>query len=64
MKIKTKLIGMDLDGTLLTTGKELTEYTKKVLRKAVREGITVLPATGRPYSGVPKELKEFPGIHP
>lgn len=63
MKIKTKLIGMDLDGTLLTTGKELTEYTKKVLRKAVREGITVLPATGRPYSGVPKELKEFPGIH-
>lgn len=62
MKIKAKLIGMDLDGTLLNTKKELTEYTKDVLERAVREGIIVLPATGRPFSGVPKELKEFPGI--
>ena len=28
-----KLIGLDLDGTLLTTTKELTENTKKVLTK-------------------------------
>ena len=62
MKIKVKLIGMDLDGTLLTAQKELSAYTEKILRRAVGEGITVLPATGRPYSGVPEELKEFPGI--
>ena len=30
MKIKTRMIGMDLDGTLLTTQKELTAYTKDV----------------------------------
>ena len=39
MKIKTRMIGMDLDGTLLKSDKELTQYT-----------------------GVPKELLEFPGI--
>ena len=62
MKIKAKMIGMDLDGTLLTTQKELTAYTKDVLRRAIDQGIIVMPATGRPLSGLPKELLEFPGI--
>ena len=62
MKIKTRMIGMDLDGTLLTTQKELTAYTKDVLRRAIDQGIVVMPATGRPIAGVPKELLEIPGI--
>lgn len=62
MKIKTRMIGMDLDGTLLTTQKEITAYTKEVLKGAIDQGIVVLPATGRPLGGVPKELLEFPGI--
>ena len=62
MKIKTRMIGMDLDGTLLKTNKELTPYTKDVLQRAIRQGIIVMLATGRPISGVPKELLEFPGI--
>lgn len=62
MKIKTRMIGMDLDGTLLKTNKELTPYTKDVLQRAIRQGIIVMPATGRPISGVPKELLELPGI--
>ena len=62
MKIKTRMIGMDLDGTLLKTDKELTAYTKDVLRRAADQGIIVMPATGRPVTGVPKELTEFPGI--
>ena len=48
-----KLIGLDLDGTLLTTTKELTENTKKVLIQALDAGIEVLVATGRPFSGIP-----------
>ena len=28
--MKVKLIGMDLDGTLLTSKKELTAYTKEI----------------------------------
>lgn len=62
MKIKTRMIGMDLDGTLLKTNKELTAYTKDVLRRAIDQGIIVMPATGRPISGVPEELTKFPGI--
>ncbi len=62
MKIKVRLIGMDLDGTLLTAQKKLTPYTRSVLRRAVEAGIIVLPATGRPFSGLPKELADFPGI--
>lgn len=57
-----KMIGLDLDGTLLTSEKILTDYTKKVLHQAIEEGIIVLAATGRPYTGIPKELREFPGI--
>ena len=62
MKIKTRMIGMDLDGTLLKSDKELPQYTKDVLKRAIEQGIIVMPATGRPITGVPKELLEFPGI--
>ena len=58
-----KMIGLDLDGTLLNTKKELTENTRRVLREAIDAGILVLMATGRPYTGIPEELRNFPGIH-
>ena len=58
-----KMIGLDLDGTLLNTKKELTENTRRVLREAIDAGILVLMATGRPYTGIPAELRNFPGIH-
>lgn len=56
------MIGLDLDGTLLTDGKELTGRTMEVLKRAVEQGVVVLVATGRPLSGVPIELREFPGM--
>lgn len=59
---KIKLIGFDLDGTLLTSEKKLTERTKKALEDAVSRGVILVPTTGRPLTGVPKELLEFPGI--
>ena len=62
MDHRIKMIGFDLDGTLLTSDKRLTERTKKALSAAVSKGIVIVPATGRPLSGVPKELLEFPGI--
>ena len=49
MKNKIRMIGMDLDGTLLKTNKELTAYTKDVLKRASEQGIIVMPATGRPF---------------
>lgn len=57
-----KIIGLDLDGTLLNDKKEITARTKDALVRAAERGIIVLPATGRPLSGVPRELIELPGI--
>lgn len=57
-----KMIGLDLDGTLLNSKKELLPYTKKVLAQAISKGIVVLVATGRPLTGIPDELRWFPGI--
>ena len=49
------MIGFDLDGTLLTTDKILTERTKKALEAAADQGVVLVPATGRPLCGLPKE---------
>lgn len=57
-----KMIGFDLDGTLLNSNKELTPYTREVLTQAIHQGVIILPATGRPVTGVPRELLTFPGI--
>ena len=59
---KIKMIGLDLDGTLLNEQKEVTPYTRDVLKRAIDQGVTVLVATGRPITGVPKPLLEFPGM--
>lgn len=62
MAREIKMIGLDLDGTLLTDKKELTERTKNALRAAISQGVYVLVATGRPWMGVPEELRNFPGM--
>ena len=54
---KIKMIGLDLDGTLLNDKKELTSHTREILTRAIDQGVTVLVATGRPVTGIP----EFPG---
>lgn len=59
---KIKMIGLDLDGTLLTEKKELPPYTRQILEQAVAKGIVVLPATGRPLTGIPQEIRRIRGI--
>ena len=61
-KKEIKIVGLDLDGTLLTDKKELLPYTKKVIAEALKNGTVVLVATGRPWTGVPEELRELPGM--
>lgn len=56
-----RMIGVDLDGTLLNSEKQLTAYTREVLKKAIEQEVAVVVATGRPFSGVPDELKHFSG---
>ena len=57
-----KVIAADLDGTLLTNSKRLTVNTASAMRKALDAGIWFVPVTGRPMSGVPEEILNFPGI--
>ncbi len=62
MEHRIKMIGLDLDGTLLNEKKEITSYSRYVIKKALDAGIIVLVATGRPWMGIPVELREFPGM--
>ena len=59
---RIKMIGLDLDGTLLTDRKEFTDRSKRALRTAIDSGIVVLIATGRPLTGIPEEIRSFPGM--
>lgn len=44
--MQIKMVGLDLDGTLLNSRKELTPFTKEVIAKAINKGVHVLVATG------------------
>lgn len=58
-----KLIGIDLDGTLLHDDKTMSPRTKKAIETVSQKNIEVVPITGRPYAGIPNFLKEMPEIH-
>ena len=62
MKNRIRMIGIDLDGTLLTKNKEFLPYSKKTVEDALEAGLTIVPVTGRPLTGVPVEILEIPGI--
>ena len=58
-----KLIALDLDGTLLTTEKELSPENEAALRRAAGMGIEIVPATGRFYSAIPENIRSLPYLH-
>ena len=60
--IYSHLLALDIDGTLFTSDKELTGRTVCALNNVIAAGCAVVLATGRPFSGIPDELMEFPGI--
>lgn len=62
MKQTIKLVGLDLDGTLLTTDHRITPRTRNAIARANAAGCLVIPATGRPLKGVPQEFLEIPGV--
>ena len=57
-----KLIAFDLDGTFLTHKKEIPKENLEAITKAAEKGAIIVPASGRFYSGMPKELRELPFI--
>lgn len=57
-----KLILLDLDGTLLTSDKRLSEGNRAALEQAAARGVYIVPSTGRFYSGMPQVVRELPFV--
>ena len=63
MRDKIRMVGLDLDGTLLNGEKKLTSYTRKILDRAIAKGTEIVIVTGRNWEEVPEDIKNFSGIH-
>ncbi len=51
-----RLIGLDLDGTLLHDDKTISDRTKIALSNLAKKGIEIVPITGRPLAGIPDDI--------
>ena len=58
-----KLLALDLDGTTLRPDGTLGERTARAIYRAAAAGIEVVPATGRAFSTLPREIREMECIH-
>lgn len=45
-----------MDGTLLTSEKQVTDRTFETIQNAVKKGSVIVPVTGRPLSGIPQSI--------
>ncbi|WP_311481785.1 Cof-type HAD-IIB family hydrolase [uncultured Anaerococcus sp.] len=54
-----KLIAFDLDGTLLNEERELSDNNIKAIKKILNKNIKIVIATGRPYAGFSRFLKQL-----
>lgn len=57
-----QMILLDLDGTLLTSGKDLSPGNRAALERAAARGVHIVPSTGRFYSGMPQVVRELPFV--
>ena len=56
---KAKLVALDMDGTTLEPDKTLSPVTLAAVKKAVEQGVLVVPASGRTCGGIPQKLLEL-----
>ncbi|RMD00474.1 sugar-phosphatase [Clostridium autoethanogenum] len=54
-----KLVGIDMDGTLLRDDKSISEENYNAIQKAKELGVKIVLATGRPLKGIEKYLKQL-----
>ena len=54
-----ELIAIDMDGTLLDAGHEISPRTRNAIAAARAQGVRVVLATGRPFSGALRYLHEL-----
>jgi len=56
------MIVLDLDGTLLDSGKRISQANREVLARAAELGTWIVPSTGRFYDGMPRTVRELPYV--
>jgi Cof subfamily protein (haloacid dehalogenase superfamily) len=56
---KIKLLALDLDGTLLSHDKTISDENKKAIKQAQAAGVHVVITTGRPLKAIEHILKEL-----
>ncbi|WP_160687804.1 sugar-phosphatase [Clostridium sp. C2-6-12] len=54
-----KLIALDMDGTLLTSDKKVSEKTEAAIKAAEAKGVKIVLASGRPLIGIKRYLEEL-----
>ena len=55
-----RLIALDLDGTLLSSSKQLSAENAAALQLASEHGALIVPTTGRFFGGMPQVIQELP----
>lgn len=62
MKNAIRIIALDLDGTLLDSGKRLSPGNRAALERAAMMGIHIVPTTGRFFGMMPEAVRELPFV--
>ena len=57
-----RLIALDLDGTLLDSGKRLSARNRAALEAAAARGIHIVPTTGRFFGAMPEAVRALPFV--
>jgi len=56
---KIRLLGLDLDGTLLNNKKQISLIDEASIKKAMQRGVIIVPITGRPKKGIPESIEKL-----
>ena len=62
MHMDIRCIVLDMDMTTLGTDKKISEANREALEYVIGKGIHVAIASGRPFSTLPRDVMEIPGI--
>ena len=57
-----RLAALDLDGTVFTNDKRVTDRTRSAIENAAANGTEVVFVTGRPFFGVPEKVRSIKGV--
>lgn len=57
-----KIVAIDLDGTLLHSDCTISSYSKEVIAEAVKNGIMVVPTSGRSFRSIKNQVQDIEGV--